>query len=73
MRYFKEIESMLVELFREKWMDDSDWEEFKVELQKQGVNYETMNKQLEKGVENGYSIDFQINSCKQILQILKIN
>jgi hypothetical protein len=69
MKYKKEVEELLKELFYESWMDDNDWEEFLEESQRLGqISIEDMSRDIEIGFENGYSVERQIDIIKYILK-----
>ena len=62
----KKIESLWEELFRDDWMDDSDWSELKIELEeKTGLSFQELASQLKVGVENGHSIEKQFALIKE--------
>lgn len=61
-------DSFLREIFFENWMDGSDWNMFLIELEKQsGVSKSTLVKDLQIGLANGHSIDFQFKVAKAAL------
>ena len=67
MKYEKEIESVLQRNFRKEWMSDEDWEMFKNLLKDNGVSIERMSEEIEKGVENGVSVDAQMILINNLL------
>lgn len=70
--YKKEVEKMLRDLFQEDWMDEDDWIEFLVELEKMAnVSVETLSEQIEIGVKNGHSVEKQMELIKLIFDKLK--
>jgi hypothetical protein len=70
--YKEEVIKMLRELFFESWMDDGDWEEFILELEKETkISIDTLSEQIEIGVKNGYSVEKQTEICKTIFEKLK--
>ena len=67
MKYENEIESVLQRNFRKEWMSDEDWEMFKNLLKDNGVSVERMSEEIEKGVENGVSVDVQMILINNLL------
>ena len=67
MKYEKEIEHILQNYFRKKWMSDEDWQMFKDLLKDNGVSVEDMSKEIEIGVENGISLEIQLMIIQKIL------
>jgi hypothetical protein len=68
MKYLIEVEKLLKESFFEKWMDNEDWKEFLVQLEKSsGVTLISLSNDIEVGVKNGHSLETQISLVKQIL------
>lgn len=61
-KYEKEIKSLLRDLFYEKWMDEEDYLEIQEEVFKEtGITIQELSNQIEIGINNGYSLDFQLN------------
>ena len=67
MKYENEIESVLQRNFRKEWMSDEDWEMFKNLLKDSGVSVERMSEEIEKGVENGVSVEVQMILINNLL------
>ena len=67
MKYENEIESVLQRNFRKEWMSDEDWEMFKNLLKDDGISIEKMSEEIEKGVENGISLEIQLMIIQKIL------
>ena len=67
MKYENEIESVLERNFRKEWMSDEDWEMFKNLLKDDGISIEKMSEEIEKGVENGVSVDVQMILINNLL------
>ena len=67
MKYENEIESVLQRNFRKEWMSDEDWEMFKNLLKDDGISIEKMSEEIEKGVENGVSVDAQMILINNLL------
>ena len=67
MKYENEIESVLQRNFRKEWMSDEDWEMFKNLLKDDGISIEKMSEEIEKGVENGVSVETQMIIINNLL------
>ena len=67
MKYENEIESVLQRNFRKEWMSDEDWETFKNLLKDDGISIEKMSEEIEKGVENGVSVEVQMILINNLL------
>ena len=67
MKYEKEVEHILQNYFRKKWMSDEDWEMFKNLLKDDGISIEKMSEEIEKGVENGVSVEVQMILINNLL------
>ena len=67
MKYENEIESVLQRNFRKEWMSDEDWEMFKNLLKDDGISIERMSEEIEKGVENGVSVEVQMIRINNLL------
>ena len=67
MKYENEIESVLQRNFRKEWMSDEDWEMFKNLLKDDGISIERMSEEIEKGVENGVSVEVQMILINNLL------
>ena len=64
--YYNDIMSMF-EFFFESWMGEEDKKEFiDLFLQKTGVTFKKLNDDIQIGVDNGYSVECQIDLCKQV-------
>ena len=69
MKYLKEA-TEIMEMYRESWMDDGDWHEFLYEISRDGYTISMIAKDLEKGVENGYKIEYQMQIVKDLLKVI---
>ena len=67
MKYENEIESILELNFRKEWMSNEDWEMFKNLLKDDGISIEKMSEEIEKGVENGVSVEVQMILINNLL------
>ena len=66
-KYKKEIDEILEISFREKWMSDKDFEEFKSAMIKEiGMSYQELYDDLESGIKNGHSLEKQVELIKTI-------
>ena len=62
-----EINSLLACVWRESWMDDADWSAFCAKIYaKPGFSVKKIQEDFRQGVENGYSVDQQIQICKSL-------
>lgn len=62
------------ELFYEDWMDDEDKQEFIVScLDQMGLTLFDFDRNLSIGVENGYTIEHQLELCKNIIESIREN
>lgn len=72
MKYKNEIESIFRELFYEDWMDEEDFQELISEMFKEtNMSYEILSIQIDVGINNGYSLEFQIDMLKNIFSQMK--
>jgi hypothetical protein len=68
MKYLKEVDTLLKELFLEKWMNDEDWIEFLEEVERtSGITRERLSIDIETGINNGYPFEKQIQMLKENL------
>lgn len=66
MKYEKEIDKLLEELFRADWMSDEDYSNFVKEvLDQTGISKQILSDQMELGVMNGFDIETQIEAVKK--------
>lgn len=57
----------IFEAMFEPWMDDGDKAELMaMSLQATGKTLEDMDEDLETGLQNGYSIEFQVELCRKL-------
>tara|TARA_B100000767_G_C19530149_1_gene436220 strand:- start:76 stop:294 length:219 start_codon:yes stop_codon:yes gene_type:complete len=71
MKYKKEINQLLKDLYFQEWMSEEDFEEFKVEYFKQaGITMEKLDEEMKKGVDNGFSVEAQIELTKRSFNVL---
>ena len=70
MKYQAEINKMFEDALRDPWDDDETWDEIKAEMEAK-FNFEQMEKDIDTGIKNGYSLEYQLNLCKDILLKMK--
>lgn len=69
MKYEKEIDKLLEELFRADWMSDEDYSNFVKEVLSQtGISKQLLSEQMELGVMNGFDIETQIEAVKKAVK-----
>ena len=69
MKYEKEIDKLLEELFRADWMSDEDYYNFVKEVLSQtGISKQILSEQMELGVMNGFDIETQIEAVKKAVK-----
>jgi 3-hydroxyisobutyrate dehydrogenase-like beta-hydroxyacid dehydrogenase len=67
--YKEQAEQLLRDVFFQDWMNQSDWEKFLGELEfTTEVSIDSLSKDIEIGVKNGYSVESQIELVKGILK-----
>lgn len=72
MKYKLEIDKMIEEALREPWMEDDDWQFIKSSLENHPkFNLERMEKDIDIGIKNGYTLEDQMNLCRDILIKMK--
>lgn len=66
--YQKELEDILIKL-RPDWMySNEDWEEYKDLLFKAtGLSIEGLSDNIQNGIKNGYSLEFQLKLINDLL------
>lgn len=63
------VKNLFRELFFESWMSETDWAEVEADLLRQSnTSYEEMAKDIETGVQNGYSVDYQVKLMKDLFK-----
>lgn len=72
MKYEREIYKMFEDSLRDSWMDDADWAEV-MKLMKMRFDPEQMDKDIDTGIKNGYSLESQLELCRDILRKMKAN
>ena len=67
--HYDSIMEMFSPLF-DSWMDDADKYNFIHELiSEQGKSFATLSDEINIGIENGYTVEQQIDICKAVLTI----
>jgi hypothetical protein len=70
-KYEKEIDKIL-SWFHEDWMNEDDKKELNnILLEEIGLSYESLSNDIEKGVNNGFSVEKQLSYIIKILGITK--
>jgi len=71
MKYEKEIDELLIELFREDWMDDDEHEEvLKLSFERLGITKQKLSESIQVGVDNGHSVEDQFDLIRKHLKPL---
>ena len=71
MKYEKEINKMLKDLYFQEWMSEEVFQEFKLEYFKQeGITMEKLEEEMQKGVDNGFSVEEQMVLTKKNFNVL---
>ncbi|QQO97252.1 hypothetical protein M1M30_gp150 [Maribacter phage Colly_1] len=64
-KYKKEIDSILREVLYEDWMTEEEYSEFITSLlQESKISYEDLAADLDKGIANGHSLEWQVQITK---------
>jgi len=70
-KYQDEITQIFSDLFREDWMDDENLEELITEVIKvTGYTLEKMSHDIQIGVDNGHSVEYQSKLIAHIFKTL---
>jgi hypothetical protein len=65
MKYESEIDNFLKDLFYGSWMSDEEYKEFiEITFNKVGMTKQELSVELEIGIQNGYSIEKQLQILK---------
>ena len=71
MKYEKEIDQLLKELIYQNWMNDSDYNEVLSDIFKElNITKEKLCLDIEVGVNNGYSMDYQFKLIRNIFKTI---
>jgi hypothetical protein len=73
MKYEKEINEIIAIMIpKEKWMSDSDYVEVvELTLKHIGTDLQAISSDIEKGINNGYSVESQIEALKNLKYLAK--
>ena len=72
MKYQKEIDSLVRELIYDSWMNEDDYKEVEKECMSKMPNLkEQLSKDLETGINNGHSLEYQLELSRKVLKALK--
>lgn len=67
--YEKEINQMLRVMLYEDWMTEEEWQALLTEMEaKAGLDLKELSNDLQKGVDNGYSVEAQIEVLKLLFK-----
>lgn len=67
--YEKEINQMLIVMLREDWMTEDEWQALLTEMEaKAGLDLRELSNDIQKGVDNGYSVEAQIEVLKLLFK-----
>lgn len=67
--YEKEINQMLIYMLREDWMTEEEWQALLTEMEvKAGLDLKELSNDIQKGVDNGYSVEAQIEVLKLLFK-----
>lgn len=66
--YTPQIKDWFKSVVKKDWMDDNDWDEMEQEIFKTlGISYETMSEQIQIGIDNGHSLETQLELLKKLV------
>ena len=66
--YTPQIKEALKSIAKKDWMDDNDWNEMEQEIFKTlGISYESMSEQIQIGIDNGHSLEAQLELLKGLV------
>ncbi len=69
LKYSKEIDEILEDVFRAKWMSDDEYKELYDELiVKQPKVKAELSKAIDQGIENGYGLEEQLDITRLVLK-----
>lgn len=67
--YRKEINQLLRDLIYEDWMTEEQWQAVLTEMEeKAGLDLIGLSNDIQKGVDNGYSVEAQIEVLKLLFK-----
>lgn len=67
--YEKEINQMLIYMLREDWMTEEEWQALLTEMEaKAGLDLIELSNDIQKGVDNGYSVEAQLEVLKLLFK-----
>lgn len=65
-KYTKEIDELLIDLFREEWMEDDDWVQFRRTIfTKSGFSYDELETAIDEGIKMGYTVKQQMTILRK--------
>ena len=74
MKYEEEVKEVInIMVPRESWMNDEDYQEaVELTLKFTDTNLQKISDDIEEGVKNGYSVEFQLNLLKSLTFVSSI-
>lgn len=67
MDYTQEAKNIVKDLFHEDWMNPKEWSKME-EIILNNITYEFLAQQIEEGIKNGYSLQFQKHVISKFLK-----
>lgn len=65
-RYRERLSTIIEKIFREDWMDDNDFNQFLTIAVDHMGGWDKLDKEVEMGVANGYSVDNQLELIEKL-------
>ncbi len=66
MKHEKEINQLLIDLFYDEWMSESDYNN----LKESKTSKEQLSKDIETGISNGHSVESQLKLVKLMFNMI---
>lgn len=68
--YVDAAKAMVLEVFREDWMDDDEWNQMENAIL-QIMSYEKMSDDIATGVANGHPVEEQVAQVAAIMEMMR--